>query len=237
MWRFRCYRAYNTVPYYGMTMRILLIDDHALFREAIAHVLTDLDAVPIEAATANEAFQRLKHHQNLDLILLDLSMPGMGGLEALPKLSELAPTVPIVVVSASEDAEDVRKAIEGGAAGYIPKTSSGHEMKVALRVVLSGETYVPASLLFALDSSSSETAATDDTKQQAGGTSSLTPRQLEVLNLMGDGLSNKVIAGRLGLSEGTVKLHVYAVLRALNSRNRTEAVVEAQKKGLISHGD
>lgn len=218
-------------------MRILLIDDHALFREAIARVLTELDAVPIEAATATEAFQRLKHHQNLDLILLDLAMPGIGGLEALPKLAELAPTVPIVVVSASESIEDVRKAINRGAAGYIPKTSSAHEMKAALRLVLSGEMYVPTSLLSGLEPLGSETTTAEHTKALPDKVFGLTPRQLEVLSLMGKGLANKMIAARLGLTEGTVKLHVYAILRALNSRNRTEAVVEATKRKLISSDD
>jgi DNA-binding NarL/FixJ family response regulator len=212
-------------------MRILLIDDHTLFREAISHVLAGLDANPaiVEAATAEDAIRLLKHYRDIDLILLDLSMPGMGGLSGVPKLAELAPTVPIVIVSASEDVGDVQKAIQGGAAGYIPKTASAHELTAALRLVMGGEIYLPPTLLAQLDA----TAAQPAERGHRHG-SELTPRQTEVLRLMGDGQSNKVIARHLGLTEGTVKLHVYAILRALGSRNRTEAVVEAVHRGLIT---
>ena len=215
-------------------MRILIIDDHRLFREAIGHVLRELEekVVLIEAGTAEEAISMVRHYRDLDLILLDLNMPGMGGLSSLPKLLELAPTAPVVVVSGSAAGVDVRSAINAGAAGFIPKTASSHELASALRVVLSGEIYVPPSLLSVVD------AATTPSTASAGGREiSLTPRQAEVLQLMGDGLSNKSIADRLGVSEGTVKLHVNAVLRALNARNRTEAVVEASRRRLLVRPD
>ena len=214
-------------------MRILLIDDHKLFREAIGHVLMKLDeqVVVIEAETAEEAIQMVRHYQDLDLILLDLNMPGMGGLSGLPKLLELAPAVPVVVVSGSANGEDVRSAIDAGAAGFIPKTSSSHELSAALRVVLAGEIYVPPSLLPMVDA--------DQQPAPQGGAQevSLTPKQVEVLRLMGDGLSNKSIASRLSLSEGTVKLHVNALLRALNARDRTEAVIEANRRRLLGPPD
>jgi DNA-binding NarL/FixJ family response regulator len=211
-------------------MRILLIDDHRLFREAIAHVLTAFDdkAVLLEAGTAEEAIDMATHYHDLDLILLDLNMPGMGGLPGLPKLLASAPTVPIVVVSGSANPNDVCDVIQAGAAGFIPKTSSGREMSEALRLVLSGDIYVPPALL-AVIAAGRETQAPD-----AQGTDMpLTPRQLEVLLLLGEGLSNKSIARRLSLSEGTVKLHVNAVLRGLNARNRTGAVIEANRRGLL----
>jgi DNA-binding NarL/FixJ family response regulator len=211
-------------------MRILLIDDHRLFREAIAHVLTAFDdkAVLLEAGTAEEAIDMATHYHDLDLILLDLNMPGMGGLPGLPQLLASAPTVPIVVVSGSANVNDVRDAIQAGAAGFIPKTSSGREMSEALRLVLSGDIYVPPALL-AVIAADRESHAPD-----AQGTDMpLTPRQLEVLMLLGEGLSNKSIARRLSLSEGTVKLHVNAVLRGLNARNRTGAVIEANRRGLL----
>jgi len=215
-------------------MRILLIDDHRLFREAIGHVLMKLDAkvVLIEAGTAEEAISMVRHYQDLDLILLDLNMPGMGGLPGLPKLLEAAPTVPIVVVSGSAHAEDVRSAIGAGAAGYIPKTFSSHELSAALRVVLAGEIYIPPALLPVVDAGRHSGAAPREAPR-ATQDISLTPRQAEVLKLMGGGLSNKSIASRLNLSEGTVKLHVNAILRALNARNRTEAVVEATRRRLL----
>ena len=210
-------------------MRILLIDDHKLFREAIGHVLMklDQDVVVVEAGTAEEAIQMVLHYQDLDLILLDLNMPGMGGLSGLPKLLELAPAVPVVVVSGSASGDDVRSAIHAGAAGFIPKTSSSHELSAALRVVLAGEIYVPPSLLPVVD------AGQQPAPQSGAEEASLTPKQVEVLRLMRDGLSDKSIASRLSLSEGTVKLHVTALLRALNARNRTEAVVEASRRRLL----
>lgn len=217
-------------------MRILLIDDHRLFREAIGHVLMTLEekVVLMEAGTVEEAVTMIRHYKDMDLILLDLSMPGMGGLMGLPQLLELAPTVPVVVVSGSARSEDVRSAINAGAAGYIPKTSSSHELSAALHLVLSGEIYVPSSVLPVLR------AHEDPPPEPRSGSwadnvqVSLTPRQVEVLKLMGEGFANKSIAHRLKLSEGTVKLHVYAILRALNARNRTEAVVEANRRGLLS---
>jgi len=214
-------------------MRILIIDDHRLFREAIGHVLRGLDEkiVLIEAGTAEEGIGMVRHYKDLDLILLDLGLPGMGGLSSLPRLLELAPAAPVVVVSGSAGDEDVRSAIGAGAAGFIPKTASSHELASALRVVLSGEIYVPPHLISAVDGDAAPALAPAGVR-----TTSLTPRQAEVLQLMGDGLSNKSIASRLDVSEGTVKLHVNAVLRALNARNRTEAVVEANRRGLLAPG-
>jgi DNA-binding NarL/FixJ family response regulator len=216
-------------------MRILLIDDHRLFREAIGHVLMKLDdkVVLIEAGTAEEAISMVRHYQDLDLVLLDLGMPGMGGLSGLPRLLEAAPTVPIVVVSGSTHAGDVRSAIGAGAAGYIPKTFSSHELSAALRLVLAGEIYVPPEMLPVLDADRRAGSASGGEVSAARPEVSLTPRQMEVLRLMGSGLSNKSIASRLDLSEGTVKLHVNAILRALNARNRTEAVVEATRRRLL----
>ena len=149
-------------------MRILIIDDHRLFREAIGHVLRELEekVVLIEAGTAEEAIGMVRHYQDLDLILLDLNMPGMGGLSSLPKLLELAPTAPVVVVSGSAAGVDVRSAINAGAAGFIPKTASSHELASALRVVLSGEIYVPPSLLSVVDA-----AATPARHRQASARS------------------------------------------------------------------
>ena len=216
-------------------MRILLVDDHTLFREALLHVLRQFDstAVVIEASTAREAIRLTAHYHDLDLILLDLALPGLNGLSALPELHGLRPAVPLVILSASEDSFDVRQALEAGAVGYIPKSSSSHEMITALRLVLAGEVYVPPALLAALEAN--DTASIQMTVAAAGEGSveGLTPRQVEVLRLMAQGLSNKGICKRLNLAEGTVKLHVTAVLRALNTCNRTHAVIEATRRGLI----
>ena len=212
-------------------MRILLVDDHTLFREALLHVLKQFaaDAIIIEAATAEEAIHQTTHYHDLDLILLDLGLPGVQGLSALPELRERAPTVPLVVVSASENPADVRQALAAGAAGYIPKSTSSHTTITALRLVMAGEVYVPPSLLAALEA----LAGTPTVDAGAHPASELTPRQVEIVGLMGQGFSNKAIAKRLQVAEGTVKLHVTAILRVLKTSNRTQAVIEASRRGLI----
>lgn len=216
-------------------MRILLVDDHTLFREALLHVLRQFDstAVVIEAATAKEAIRLATHYHDLDLILLDLTLPGMNGLSALPELHGLRPTVPLVILSASEDSTDVRQALEAGVMGYIPKSSSSHEMIAALRLVMAGEVYVPPALLAALEALETALVPVATASTEVEGIDGLTPRQVEVLQLMAQGLSNKGICRRLNLAEGTVKLHVTAILRALNTCNRTQAVIEATRRGWI----
>ena len=212
-------------------MRILLVDDHALFREALVHVLRQLDddAAFVHAATAEEALAAANYYRDLDLILLDLSLPGGDGLLILGELRDVAITVPVVVVSASDDPRDVRRAMDAGASGYISQAAGTQEMIAALTRVLEGDIYVPSSLLAAM--ASLEKAGAPPRRQT--GTPMLTERQLEVLRLLGQGLSNKGIANRLDLTEGTVKLHVSAVIRTLKARNRTEAVMAAERQGLL----
>lgn len=214
-------------------MRILLIDDHKLFREALLHVLKGFyaEVVVLEAATAQEALQLAAHYTRLDLILLDLAMPGLDGLSALPKLQELAAGVPIVVLSASESPAHVKEALNARAAGYIPKSSSSHEMMTALNLVLTGEVYVPPALMNAVETVEKTQSTQPETLSEVEG---LTSRQLEVLGLMAQGLSNKHIARQLDLAEGTVKLHVTAIMRALNTQNRTQAVIEGARRGLLA---
>jgi len=221
-------------------MRILLVDDHTLFREALLHVIKQFDdtAVVIEAATAKEAMHLAAHYQDLDLILLDLALPDRDGLSVLPELHGLTPAVPLVILSASKDPTTVRHALNAGAAGYIVKSCSSHEMITALRLVLAGDVYIPPALLAALASLPSTSpplvsVQAPSVQVEVSSESELTPRQVEVLRLMGQGLSNKVIGKRLELAEGTVKLHVTAILRALNADNRTQAVIEASRRGLI----
>ena len=214
-------------------MHILLVDDHTLFREALLHVLKQLDAqvVVLEAANAEEAAQLISHTRNLDLVLLDIDLPGVDGLTALPDLRELAPTAPIVVLSGSETAAHVKRALDNGAVGYIPKSCSSHEMLAALRIVLEGDVYIPPRLLgkSGLSALSLVAACDNDNPPQT----LLTCRQIEVLELMTQGLPNKSIAKTLNVAEGTVKLHVAAILRAMGARNRTEAVMEAARLGLM----
>lgn len=218
-------------------MRILLVDDHTLFRDALSEVLGQLgeDLTLFNAANADEARAAVAHYADLDLVLLDLYLPGTSDCSLLRDLREILVSVPIVVLSASEHPDDVRASLDAGAAGYIPKTFSSQHMIAALRQVLAGEIFVPAALLAAMQSRSD--GATQDRFEVIGETEALTGRQLGVLVLLAEGLSNKGIARKLDLTEGTVKLHVSAILRALCVRNRTEAVMAAERRGLLRAAD
>lgn len=206
-------------------MQILLVDDHTLFREALRSLLEQsFDSRRIiEASSPGEALGYIGSSDELDMILLDLDFPESSGLDALPIFRKIAPATPVVVLSASEKSLDIRRAMKGGAAGYIPKTISGHAMLEAIQNILDGEIYLPANL--------ANVISNEDARRLGG--SGLTDRQMEILRLMADGCSNKAIARLTGITEGTVKLHVTAVLKALDAGNRTEAVVIAGRQGLI----
>src|SRR5450759_3859935 len=213
-------------------MHILLVDDHTLFREALLHVLNQLDSqvIVLEAANVEEAAQLISHTRNLDLILLDIDLPQVDGLTALPGLRELAPTVPIVVLSGSEASEHIKRALNSGAVGYIPKSCSSHEMLAALHIILQGDVYIPPKLLGKLEGASLSFGVYSDNHSTQ---TTLTTRQIEVLELMARGLPNKSIARTLNVAEGTVKLHVASILRAFGVNNRTQAVIEASRLGWV----
>lgn len=177
-----------------------------------------------EALARTESLARGAPEAGLDLILLDLNMPGMPWGEGLERLKAAARDVPIVVLSASDDRRVVMRAVRMGAAGYIPKTSSSQGMMKALELVLRGGVYLPPAML--------DDAAATEPSDSPGPV--LTPRQREVLSLLAAGKSNKEIARMLDLSEGTVKLHVTAILKALGVANRTSAVVAASQLGLAT---
>ena len=212
-------------------MKIMIADDHELFRDGLRHVLEQLDG-EVEIAEASDYPQALAKAQSepgINIVLLDLAMPGMPWVEGLQSLRQILPaSVPVIILSASDDRRHVLQAVNLGAAGFIPKTSSSRVMLSALKLVLSGGVYLPPALL----EPSSEPSSRDHAMGGAGDASFLTPRQREVLVLLGQGKSNKEIARVLQLAEGTVKLHVTAILKALNVNNRTRAVVAASQMGL-----
>ena len=214
-------------------MYILLVDDHTLFREALVHVLNRLDekVVVLEASNVAEAIQFIKQAHELDLILLDIDLPDMDGLTALPKLRELVPMVPFVVLSGSENALDVQSALDFGSLGYLPKSCSSHQMLTGLRIVLQGDVFIPPQFMNKLGQ---ELLMTHVPEENRNTQALLTPRQVDVLELMAKGLPNKSIANSLNVAEGTVKLHVAAIMRSLGARNRTHAVTEASRLGLVS---
>lgn len=201
-------------------MRVLIADDHPLVRDALARVLAGVDAelAVIEAGDGHELLARLDE-QAFDLALVDLLMPGMDGVAGVRALRQRCPTLPLIVVSGQVEPGMVRAVLEAGATGFVPKTGAADTLLLACRVVRSGGVYVPPHALLALQGGS----------EPAARTVALTPRQRDVLALLMDGEPNKRIAQRLGLTEGTVKLHIAALLRALQARNRTEAVVRARQ--------
>ena len=205
-------------------LKILIADDHELFLDGLRMVLTDLDEeVSIETVHDHKELQEKADGKTpYDLILTDLAMPGLNWHESLRLLKEHYPDTPIVILSAVSDPENVMQAVDIGASGFIPKTSSSKIILSALHLILSGGLYLPPEL-FSMNGK-------DAVPENKGP---LTPRQLDVLRLMGQSKPNKIIARELDLSEGTVKLHVTAILKALNVTNRTGAVIAGKEMGLI----
>ena len=213
-------------------MKILLVDDHALFREGLAELLKGLDpdVQTIQAADAIAAIEQTKLHDNIDLVLLDLHMPGPSGLDLLSRLKEDLPSVPVVVLSSDETRGSILSALDKRVVGYIPKSSSAKVMTQALRLVLVGGIYLPAVML----QGDAERSANVPQARAASDSSDLglTPRQMDVLRCLLRGMSTKLICRELKLQEGTVKSHVQAVFHALNVRTRTQAVVVASRRGV-----
>jgi DNA-binding NarL/FixJ family response regulator len=209
-------------------MKILVIDDHPLIQEALRHVLAALDPALefVQAQDASEAHAALSREPDTDLILLDLALPGCDGFDLLAELRREWPGMPLLVLSATHDRETVEHALDLGAMGFIPKTANTRVLLEALQLVLAGGVYVPSEPLRA--SAAATRRATVTRPEQLG----LTLRQADVLKLLVQGKPNKLICRDLKLSEGTVKVHVSAILRALNVRNRTQVVIELARRGV-----
>lgn len=215
-------------------MKILLVDDHTLFREGMRLVLSQLDPESeiFEAANCAQAFAAADAHPDCDIVLLDLNLPDMPGFEALSVLREKHPHLPVVVLSAADDRATVLEALDLGAMGFIPKSSSSGVLLGALRLVLAKGVYIPPAVL-AADAVNAPPAATPKSAKTVRPSDlGLTDRQMDVLGLIVQGKPNKLICRELGLAEGTVKTHVTAVLRALDVTNRTQAVLAVGRLGL-----
>jgi len=206
-------------------MKILIVDDHALFREGLCHVLNVLDeqVTILQAGNYDSAMQQVSEHTDLDMVLLDLCIPGKDGFITLTTFVEKYPALPVVILSGSNQRKDIQRSLDSGAVGYIPKDTTSIVMLNALRLILSGGTYVPQLLAQKNKMNSPPTEA---------DSLDLTPRQLQVLSLLIKGDSNKVIARKMELAEGTIKMHVTSILKCLDVSNRTQAVVAAQAFGL-----
>jgi DNA-binding NarL/FixJ family response regulator len=201
-------------------MRLLICDDHALFREGLELVLEQLGPAELTSVgDAESALARVREDDGIDLVLLDLRLPGMSGFEALDALRREHPDVPVVVLSASESVADVRAVLARGASGFIPKSARGSVLLAALRRVLAGHVYVPEVLADAGDGVPVASRV-------------LTGRQIEVLRLLARGLTNREIAEVLRISEETAKTHVKHIYEALDVSNRTEAAMRMRELGL-----
>jgi len=215
-------------------MKILVIDDHVLIRQAMQGVIRKLkrDAVVLEAADRAQAMQAIANHPDISLILLDLTLPDHDGFSVLAELRERHPAVSIVVLSAVQDPVNVIKALDLGARGYIPKSAQSDVILNALRLVISGGSYVPPEILAGgeLPRAMLRQIASDQS-QPSPADLRLTDRQMEVLALMMQGKNNKTICRALNLAEPTVKTHVTAILKALQVTSRTEAVIAANNFG------
>jgi len=211
-------------------MKILVVDDHQLFREGLRHILAKLgNSIDIiEADRCESAFALVRDHPNLSLVMLDITLPDMDGCAALDCLSRHYPALPVIMLTASESGRDMRRAFDGGASGYIPKSSSADVMLGALKLVLAGGIYVPPSLAGIHAAQSLHGACTAGDNETPPRPEGLTERQMEVLGHLRKGLSNREIASRMALSEATVKVHMSAIFRALGVHSRTQAVVRAQ---------
>jgi len=215
-------------------MKFLVVDDHELIREALRGTLKQLDgeAAILEAADSRQAMPLIEEHTDLDLVLLDLNLPDRDGFSVLVELRKSHPSISVVVMSAQQDHDSVVKALNLGALGFIPKSASRKVILSALQLVMSGGIYIPPQALSPEQPRSPSPQAPASGPGPTGGGATVTPadlgltgRQIDVLALIMQGMSNKAICRVLDLSEPTVKSHVSAILRALKVSSRTEIVI------------
>ena len=216
-----------------MPLKVLVIDDHPLVQEGVAAALEALghDVDVIAAADSEQGLAAAAANPDIDLVLLDLALPGMSGLGVISDLHQRFPSLPVVVLSALEDPENIRSAISAGAMGFVPKSAQTRVLIEALRQVLEGNVSVPGTLGSAGVSAGATGASAAGSEPDIA---LLTLRQLEVLSRLCQGKTNKQIATDLGLSEKTVKAHVTAIFKVLGVVNRTQAVLVARRMGMIT---
>ena len=207
-----------------LSYRIIIVDDHPLFRGALNQALSaSLESSEIvEAGSLDELTEKLAGGLDLDLILLDLTMPGVQGISGLVFLRGQHPEIPVMVVSANDDPNIIRRCMDCGASGFVPKSQPVDQIRTAVRSVLDGNIWSPPGVNLS--------AAVDvETADLLSRLSSLTPQQVRVLMMLGEGLLNKQIAYKLGVSEATIKAHVSAILQKLGVDSRTQAVIAVNK--------
>ncbi len=208
-------------------MKILIADDHALFRDGLTMHLEKIvpESTISQAANFSQMFKLLSDDNKIDFVFFDFEMPDVSWQDAIDNLKKISPDTAFAIISGSEDNRTIKALLSSGAKGYIPKRSDIKVLNNALRLILDGGTYVPPNLI--------ENSALNGVNGKNSGIKNLTYRQSQVLDLIAQGKSNKQIAFDMGVSESTVKLHINALLRSLRVNNRTQAVITAQKLGII----
>ncbi|MFA5825860.1 MAG: response regulator transcription factor [Gallionellaceae bacterium] len=218
-----------------MKIKVLMVDDHALFRDGMRYVLQQLadEVEVIDSGNFVDGMKQAANNPDLDLALLDLHMPGSEGVKSIQEFHKSNPSIPLVVVSGSDQREDIEKVMEYGAMGFISKMSSSKMMLSALRMVLDGGVYLPPQLLQQAMAGMDQGGGNGDKRTARQNKSGLTTRQMQTLQLLAEGLSNKEISERMNLAEGTVKIHTAAVYQALRVNSRLEAVSAARRLGFL----
>jgi DNA-binding NarL/FixJ family response regulator len=198
-------------------MQFIIADDHPLFRTAITHTLQQHfdGAQVLEVGSLQELLKLLKTGVDADLLLLDLHIPDAHGFNGLAQVSELFPDIPVMIVSGNDNPSVIHKSVALGASGFLPKSTSNEDMAVAINCVMQGQVWIPANL--------PAITMSLDNEQTAQRIAALTPQQLKVLTMMGDGLYNKQIASELSVTDATVRAHVTEVFRKIGVTNRTQA--------------
>ncbi len=213
-------------------MEFLIVDDHPLFAEGLRHVLTRLSLRPRVsiAKDAAEALEKVTSGVKYELILVDLHLPGLDGLGFIRALHKQNILSPIAVISATNDIQLIKHAMSEGAMGYIPKSAGANDIMDGVKTVMSGSVYVPDYIMSQINQNNSIRPSSSTQAMSLG----ISPRQLDVLGLIHEGLSNKQIAQQLTISESTVKSHVAALLQVFAVNNRTACIKEAIRLGVLS---
>jgi DNA-binding NarL/FixJ family response regulator len=206
------------------TTRLVIADDHPLFRDALRHAVASVVGSERidEAGSFEDLTAILEQHSDVDLVLLDLKMPGVNGFSGLIYLRAQYPAIPVVVVSASDDVGTIRRSLDFGASGFVPKRFGVETLRDAILRVLDGDVWIPPDI---------DLSVADDPEMRRlrDRLVTLTPQQVRVLMMLSGGLLNKQIAYELGVSEATIKAHVSAILQKLGVESRTQAVIAAAK--------
>ena len=213
-------------------MRVLLIDDHALVRKGLEELLQSRGITVVGSAGSGEEGIAIAKEKKPDITLLDIKMPGMSGLETLEKIKNEKIETSVLMLSMSRDEADLARALREGAQGYLLKDMDPDELIPALNDAMGGKNVVAKELVASLTNIIQGKPSKPDTIEPATPLSELTPREQEILAHIAEGESNKVIARHLGISDGTVKLHVKAILRKLGVHSRVEAAVIAVEHGM-----